>query len=42
MATHVQARVSVSMAFAELRERDLIKGSRGVYRVHVRALKALL
>ena len=35
-------RVSVSMAFAELRERGLIEGSRGVYRIHVMSLKARL
>ena len=43
LASMIRAtRVSVSMAFAELRERGLIEGSRGVYRVNVTGLRALL
>ncbi len=35
-------RVSVSMAFADLRERGLIEGSRGVYRMYMMGLRELL
>lgn len=43
MAAMVSAtRVSVSMAIGELRERGLVIGSRGSYRIHVPALKAMV
>lgn len=43
LASMIRAtRVSVSMAFAELRERGLVEGSRGVYQVYMTGLKALL
>lgn len=43
LASMIRAtRVSVSMAFAELRERGLVEGSRGEYRVYVAGLKPLL
>lgn len=35
-------RVSVSMGVAELREQGLVVGSRGVYRIHVPALTAMV
>lgn len=43
LASMIRAtRVSVSMAFAELRERGLIEGSRGVYRLYMTGLRELL
>lgn len=43
LASMIRAtRVSVSMAFAELRKRGLVEGSRGVYQVHIAGLQGLL
>lgn len=42
IASYISAtRVSVSMAFTELREEGLVEGTRGYYQIHLPALEAL-